>query len=320
MITSPRCISGSARTGRAASKPPVQERPADVLASRDSFSWSNYDGIGVRKTELKKGARLVERALEELGGPRIFVNRSLSSALKLLRQGGEFSTIHDKVKDPALPAEQRAEIEAYLEGRKHYEQALGTYGVGPLEGRTVYGSLGFSERLGPELWEDGVLEAARGGTEASDTHWNSGIALTGGAVTFVLKAEENERATFLPSDTYDTHGERPVAREHLPQAIWANIGSKGDSYFSSMKGSQVLLQLPAEQAVHGIKRFITSDAINRGYMEAQVRGATLDDVERIVVRRDNASVGSQTDVGTFEDALEEIKALARKRGLPVVEA
>jgi hypothetical protein len=297
-----------------------EQRPKDVVAARDTFTLTNYAPIGVKKDELSKGGALVKEALGELGEPHIFVNRSLRSALRLLQKGGEFTTIHDKPKDPKLGADSRAEIEAYLTGRRHHEQSLGTYGEGELEGRTVYGSLGFSEQIGAELWEDGILTAAKAKAEPDSTHLNAGIALTGGAVTFVLKAEENERSTFLPSDTYDTHGEKPVAEEHLPFAIWANIGTKGDSYFNSDQGSQVLLQLPKDQAIHGIKRFLTSEAINRGYMEAQVRGATLDDVERIVVRRKYADVGGVTEFGNFEESLAEVKRLAKERGIPLAEA
>lgn len=296
------------------------QRPQDVLAARDAFTPSNYVGLGVDEAEATKGAALVTEALKDLGEPHIFVNRSLRSSLGLLREGGKFSTIYDKVKDPSLSVDERDGIEFYLEGRRHHEESLGTYGVGCQEGRTVYGSLGFSEKLAPELWNDGLLNAAKEKTVPTSTHFNSGIALTEGAVTFVLKSELNEKSTFLPSDTYDRRGERPVAAEQLPFAIWANIGSKGDGYFSSAKGSQVLLDLPKDQAVHGVKSFLTSDAINRGYMEAQVRGATLDDVERIVVRRENSSNGAQTDFASFEAALAEVERLASEHGIPVQEA
>jgi hypothetical protein len=277
-----------------------------------------YWGLDISPQELKQGAALVEQALDDLGEPRIYVNRSLDSALQLLRQGGRFSTIHDKVKDPKLDPEARAEIEAYLEGRKGREVALGTLGEGELQGCTVYGSLGFSEKLGAELWQDALLRAAKSQSQPRSTHLNSGIELTAGAVTFVLKPEANQRATYLPSDTYDTRGEKPVAREHLPYAIWANIGSKGDTYFTGEDGSQALLRLPEEQAVHGVERFLTSDAINRGYMEAQVRGAYLEDVERIVLRRHSA--GGSREFSNFDEAFAEVTRLAQQWGIPCDEA
>lgn len=295
-----------------AAKPVGEDRPEDVLEARDRFTLNNYQSIGVEAQELQAGAELVKSALQELGEPHIFVNRSLSSSLELLQKGGKFTTIFDTVKDPSLSQDARDGIEFYLMGREAKERRLDTHGRGDLAGHTVYGSLGFSESLTPEVWEDGLLAPAK----PAPTHLNSGIALTEGAVTFVLKAEANERATFLPSDTYDTKKERPVAEEQLPFAVWANIGSKGDFYFNGAEGSQALLALPTEQGVDGVKRFLTSDAINRGYMEAQVRGADLGDVERIVVRHQYSGNGAQTGAGTFEEALAEVQRLAAERGIP----
>ncbi|MCA9775251.1 MAG: hypothetical protein KC800_00985 [Candidatus Eremiobacteraeota bacterium] len=294
----------------------LQERPRDVLQARDTFTIDNYQSLGVQPSELTAGARVVETALEDLGEPRIFVNRSLKSALETLREGGPFSTIFDKAKDPELSQDERDGIEFYLLGREAREKHLGTHGEDCLAGHTVYGSLGFSESLSQEMWDDQLLDPPA----ATERHLNSGISLTDGAVTFVMKPEVNARSTFLPSDTYDTKREKPVAEEHLPFAIWANIGSKGDMYFSDPRGSQVLLDLPSEQAEESVKSFLTSDAINRGYMEAQIRGATLDDVERIVVRRHSANNGSQTEFGSLEEGLLEVKRLAALRGIPCSEA
>lgn len=227
-----------------ASSNPHPRDLADVRQAEDSFVFTNYKSLGVSAGELKQGGALVKEALKELGEPQIFVNRSLSSALALLEKGGNFPTIHQTVKDPSLSKEARSEISAYLEGRTAHEKSLNTYGVGELEGCTVYGSLGFSKEISKELWQDGFLDAAKELRNARSSHLNDGIEFTAGAVTFVLKRSANKKATFLPSDTYDNYGERPVALKHLPYAVWANIGSKGDSYFKSLRGSQVLLDLP----------------------------------------------------------------------------
>jgi hypothetical protein len=298
--------------------PPVEL--SDIRQAEDSFDLNNYRGLSVDSDELKRGGALVRKALKELGPPQIYVNRSLSSALSLLEKGGNFPTIHQTIKDPSLTQEARSEISAYLEGRVLREKRLNTFGVGQLEGHTVYGSLGFSKEISKELWQDGILDAAKGFREPRSTHLNDGISLTGGAVTFVLKSSANRHATFLPSDTYDNYGEKPVALKHLPYAIWANIGSKGDGYFKSRRGSQVLLDLPTDQAVHGVKRFLTSEAINRGYMEAQVRGARLEEVERIVVRRENAWDGHFPDETSFNSAVEKLMQLAEQRGIPCEES
>lgn len=75
------------RSGSPPAKGPETEvRPEDVLAARDSFVLTNYQGIGVNMTELAKSGALVKKALAELGEPRIFVNRSLRSALKLFQR------------------------------------------------------------------------------------------------------------------------------------------------------------------------------------------------------------------------------------------
>ncbi len=290
-----------------------KDRPIDVSEAFDRFEPEQYEHLGVSLSEVQQGAALVQDAIADLGEPRIYVNRSLSDAAKLLQEGGEFSTIYDAVKDGSLPPEAREEVEAYLIGRTHKEKRLGTLGVGSLEGKTVYGSLGFSKQLSCESWDDGLLSAP--GTPAPQ-HLNAGIALTGGAVTFVLKPEVNRRATFLPSDTYDTHRELPVAREHLPYAVWANIGSKGDIYFTENDGSMAILKLPRDQSVKAVERYLTSDAINRGYMEAQVRGACLDDVERIVLRHEYASVGVEPRFRSIEEGLAEVMRLAREKGIP----
>jgi len=299
----------------AAGVSPVDEedRPVDVCEAFDRFKPDQYESLGVSLSEVQQGAALVQDAIAELGEPRVFVNRSLSDAAELLQGGGEFSTLHDAVRDDSLTPDAREEVEAYLIGRTHREKSLGTHGVGAREGKTVYGSLGFSEQLTCESWEDGLLSAP--GTP-EPRHLNAGIALTGGAVTFVLKPEINRRATFLPSDTYDTRRELPVAREHLPYAVWANIGSKGDMYFTGHDGSMAILRLPRDQSVKAVERYLTSDAINRGYMEAQVRGASLDDVERIVLRREYASAGVEPRFKSIEEGLAEVMRLAREKGIP----
>lgn len=293
------------------------QRPADVLEARDHFEARQYERLGVSPDELRKGAALVREALKDLGEPEIYVNRSLKSGLELLREGGRFSTIHDTVKDPKLSKEHREAIAAYLEGRLNLEKYLNTYGVGKDAGHTVYGSLGFAAEVTKERLGDGFLKEIR--RTKSSHHINSGISLTEGAITFVLKPECNQKSTFLSTDTYNAHGEMPVAAENLPEVIWANIGSQGDFYFNSDKGSQVILDQPHDKAVRTVKNILTSDAFDRGYMEGQVRGATREEVSRIVIRHSKASNGVNSPQ-ELEAGIAEAQQLAKKLGIPCIVA
>lgn len=281
-------------------------RPPDVEAARNAFDPSIYSAT------QKKWAGLIAEAMKQLGGPRVMVNRPAESALRLLQNGGRFTTIFDRKKT-------NADVDAYLETRLVHEQRLNTHGVGEQAGKTVYGSVEFSQTRSAAPHEDAILKSVKKGVTPKRPHLNTGIALTDGAVTFVMKQQANEQSTYLPGDTYIDWATPPRALEHLAYAVLENMLTQGDTYFDGLNGSDALFELPREQAIAGIKQYLTSEALQRDYLEAQVRAPTLDDVGYVVLRDDPNSNRPTYDGRTIDEVLADVKRAAEARGITIID-
>jgi hypothetical protein len=279
-------------------------RPSDVVAALNA-----YRPDPARRAQLA----LVQRAIDELGGPHIMVNRSADDALKLLSSGGRFSTLFDRPN----PSD---DVKAYLEGRLARERRLGTHGVGGQAGHTVYGSVEFSPLRLPELFEGGLLKAAKAKRPPTPHQLNTGISLTDGAVTFVLKQEVNPRSTFLPEDTYATRETGPRAVEHMASVVLDSMLRNADLYFDGDKAAvEKVFKLAPDTAVRTIKAYLTSGALDRFYLEAQVRAPTADDVAYVIIRNHANANRTSPDGRPLSALLDEIRSKAGARGLKVVD-
>lgn len=283
-----------------------QPRPPDVEQARTTFSPSAYTA------KQKKWAGIVAEALEQLGGARVMIKRPAEDALALLTNGGRLSTIFD-LKNPS------EEVQGYLTGRLAHEQRLGTHGVGAQAGQTVYGSVEFAARRSPELFDDAILKAAKAQKPLPRSELNTGFPLTHDAITLVMKPTVNANATFLPGDSYIATAHPPRAAEHLAYVVLDNILEQGDMYFTAERGSDVMFELPRDQAVDAVKTYLTSGAVNRNYLEAQLRAPTVEDVAYIVIRNDPQASPVAADGRTLEAMLGEIRSRAAERGIKIVE-
>jgi hypothetical protein len=280
-----------------------------VLRARQKFDRAQFGPD-------QRGIALIRRAITGSNAPRLYVNRDVDDALRLLRGGGRFSTAYDIVRDRSVARSERRRVKEYLVKRRALEQHLGTHGEGAQAGRTVYGTAEFASRRRPRLSGDGYLAAATQGSAKEQTRLNTGFfdPMGAGAVTFILKPRANRRATFLPHDTWksDSGGPRPVAVEHLPYAVlWHMQHQLGPVH------AKRLLRLPRRQAIHGIQRYLAS-ALVSPYIEGQVREAKLDDVSEIRIRRTHNGRRSDPHGAPLDVALAEVRQLARSRGIPVV--
>ena len=254
---------------------PQVARPADVLRAVAGFRPA---AEAVELRALAGGARTLNDVTTSLR-PHVVVNRPIHDAIQALEDGGRFRTAFD------IPdgAENAWRDPAYIAERRRYEQELGMHGEGEDAGRTVYGSL--------HLGDGGAAGLA--GAPASIY----------GAVAFELRPEVLARSTFTSFDSlHHVYDHSAVGGVEQLGEIIAPFVRLGD--------------VPAKglhQALTGALR--RSNLTRWEYIEAQVRGAGVEDAARIVIEP-RTRQSRADDVAQWK-ALRRVVELAEQRGIPV---
>ena len=271
--------------------------------------------LAIEKHDVVRAARAVSDALEDLRpSMRIYGNRPADDAIALLRTGGEISTIFTSGSKLRKQVRDAAQFDDYIANRKRIELQANVHGDGVLAGRTVYGTLQFADYLhGTTTFASRGAAAAEAISARRPTRGWAGA----GPVSFVYKPETLERATFLPGDLYKTRD--PIASiQHLPEVVLRNLAHShgavpqyevaGPSHADARAFARVL-RSSADTIKRHTQRHLQSATMEDHYIEAQIRGASLDDVERIVVDA-HPSVITPSN-------LRELKRLAKRRGIPI---
>lgn len=230
-------------------------------------------------------------AVEDLT-PVVVVNRRADVALDQAAAGADrpFTNIHDGPRDDV-----KTELRHLW--RATNERVRGTYGEGRDAGHTVYGSVRFVEQADARDGAEAVLAALR---EQGDV----GVRAYG-PVSFVLDEETmHERATFAADDTGIT-----TAAARPPEDIARVVAERIARNEPDDPGPTVdeLLALPHAAATDAVRGWLLSDDVggSTGYMEAQVRRMTNDDVAGIFVETGDPSAvehRSGVDPGTAPSA------------------
>jgi len=245
---------------------------------------------------------IAEQAVDGLA-PVVVVNRRVDTALEQVAAPADrpFTNIHD-VRDAGTRTQLR---QAW---RETNERIRGTFGEGRDAGHTVYGSVRFVEEADARRGADAVLDALQ---EQGDV----GVRAYG-PVSFVLDDEAmHERATFAADDTGVT-----LATVRPPEDIARVVAERIARNEPDDAGPTVeeLLALPHGAATDAVRGWLLSDAVggSSGYMEAQVRRMTNDDVAAAfvdtsdptsVTRREGVDPGAAPDADAADaiaDALD----------------
>lgn len=303
-------------------------RPADVVEAARST-----ERLASRVVPGGDSDRFLGLVREALAGlePRIHSTRDARDAIHLLRQGGRLRNVYDYA---TLTAAQRRMLQTPVKdaiaGRALLELDYGFFGTGT----TVYGTVRFAPVEHLPMLDHGGAIRRRALTLAAGP---SGY----GDVTVVLKPGVMQRATFLPGDSGISHGYRPQAVERLDEVVAERAmtnygldraplpgGGSTDNVFGRFVSDTELrssfrqyLTLPRDRAVAALREHLTSTALRRNYIEAQVRWATIDDIEALHIRRPQLTPTALPErvewVANQRRLQDELAAEARRRGIDV---
>lgn len=302
-------------------------RPADVLALAGAARPAINAGV-LSVDDARLAASLVLEAMT-ISPPRIQTNTTARRAVELLVGGGRLGNAYDKLRTGGGNWDELGVgFRNGVSSRIQNERAMGVFGTGT----TVYGSVTFDDVM------HRAMRTHNGTVRRPEQQLNTG-ATSYGDVSLVLKPRALHNATFLAADTAVLGGVRPVrpveqlddvATEWLVDHFQLGTSPAGrpTTYDTVFEGAEIspakiaddfrsILKLPRAKAVEAIREHLTSRASVDGYMEAQVRIATADDVASInMLRRDPAyiPVEHRAAYQTEQDA---VIAAAKQRGIPV---
>ncbi|MCW2925371.1 MAG: hypothetical protein JWM98_2775 [Thermoleophilia bacterium] len=300
-------------------------RPADVaaLAAHPPLPWRGVLSVD----DARLATALVHEAISGLE-PRIQVNMSARRATDILRDGGRIGNVYDLVRESPRPwGEAGIHMQHGLPTRVANEREMGVFGTGT----TVYGALTFSDVMHrPMRSHAGIVRLA-------ERELNTG-ALTYGEASVVLGQRALDNASFLPADTGVLGGVRPVrAREQLADVVTERLienfglgsepagrGATSATFLDAdVRPSELandfrsILRMPRERAVTALREHLTSRAMVDGYIEAQVRIATADDIRAVHVRPRPANQLSTAQAATQRADGAELATVGAARGVPV---
>ncbi len=257
-------------------------RPADVLAAGKAYALAGPNLEGLPLADAQRGQQLVHEAVSQLPDPKIQVNRCFDNALSILKTDAPMPTMFD------LPENKRPYD---YNQRKRTEDRFGLFGEGVDAGHTVYGSVQFADTL-----------------PAKKPRLNTGVDYYG-PVSLVLKPEAWARATVMPGDSYefDYVDQQPGAVENL-----ADVAAERMYRTGNLGGGM----RDAKTSVALLKSALTSSGLtgNEGMIEAQIRGASRDDIAEIRIKRnpfDEAGLPQQ------DRLIRQVRYHAGKLGIPV---
>ncbi|HAM36982.1 MAG TPA: hypothetical protein DEB40_07115 [Elusimicrobia bacterium] len=309
--------------GENAGRPRAALAPAAVHVElgRD-YEFPDLSQFAISVELAKAGVEALRDLFARDGLPRILVNRNADDAVRVLERG-YFGTLHTLTADrPDLPPEILEQLQAAVALRRSYEEWHGTYGEGPAAGRTVYGSVRFGDRVGSERFMEDVIQGMRSRVPRS-TKPAQGFYLSGGAVTFVMKPAALMNATFLGGDSFMKKiARKPGGIRHLPEVTMTALAriASGQGEEAALRS---ILRMPAEARREALRRVLASDIFQIDYVEAQIRNPSADDIDCIVIKNDvqDWPAGYLPDprAGGHAQALEKVRELAKRRGIPLME-
>jgi hypothetical protein len=293
----------------------AQAVPPDAV---DGYTLPDLSRFSIPAETARTGAEALRDLLAREGLPRVLVNRNADDALRVL-QRGDFGTLHTIESDrPDLPPEVLESFKVAAARRRAIEERRGTFGEGEAAGRTVYGSVHLSERVGSERFLRDILEGLS--ERERPTKPAQGFYLSGGAVTFVMKPSALAKATFLGGDSFLKNDWEPVGIRRLPEVIMTAL-ARIASGMGEADQLQALLAMPADARREALRRALDSDIFQIDYVEAQIRRPSVDDIDHIVIKSDvqDWPPGYLPDprAGGHAQALKEVRDLAKRRGIPV---
>ncbi len=269
----------------------------------------DFGSLGVR--DAVRARELVSAATASMEQPFIIVNRSIEGVDLLFERGREFPTSFDVGS---------ARVAEYMSERLEHELRHGTHGSGPSAGRTVYGAVHFTH------WLDEPNAAGE------LVRRNTG-QLRYGEVGLELRPEAWRRATVLPNDSFyvdatpgtieqldDVVLERLLRNYHLVRDS-AGASSPFDETASVLQDRFLtLVRGDAQVAVDQLQAQLRAPSTGRHYVEAQVRGVTLDDVVRVTLDVDPGHAPRWRPPAERDTALrnvDRIVELVEAQGLPI---
>jgi hypothetical protein len=299
-------------------------RPADVaaIAAVRPPVWRGT----LSAKEAEHAQSLVREALKDLD-VRVHTNVQSSYAATALRRGGRLGNLYDLVE---VPVAERPPLVASLEHavslRATAELTHGFYGTGT----TVYGTVHFSDVTHtPQIDHRKTLRYRGRELDVG--------AMRYGDASIVLGERAVRNATFLPADTGQLAGRRPLrAKEHLADVVFEwlvdnfQLGTPQEAARTTStvfggdrspraiaRDFRAILAMPRPKAVAAIREHLTSAAINDNYIEAQVRIATVDDIRAIHLVEVDPSYIPPEERARFQAALDALRNEAKARSIPL---
>lgn len=246
-------------------------------------------------------------AREALGplDPVVVVNRRVDSAFRLLEGGRDagFDTIHTAPPPGPVGIARRA-------ARFMTEHLHDTRGSGADAGRTVFGSTRFVGAEDTAAGAAGVLAALQRQGAVGVTEY--------GPVSFVVDGgATSHRTTFAAEDTA-LSWHRVGHGSQLPEIVAERLTlATADS-----PPVAELLSAPAAIAAARVRDWLLSDSLARedGYIEAQVRGLRIAEVDAMHVSQDAPGADDglpMIDPGTAPDPVATARLLEQGRSLGI---
>jgi hypothetical protein len=293
----------------APSRTPTASAPlADVTRASERYAPS-FGSLAPR--DAARAQQLVARAMQGLQ-PRVLVNRGVEDAIAFLTRDAPMSTSFDLDK----PGD--AAWGAYMLERRTVEDRHGIHGEGEHAGRTVYGSLQLSDNVHPI-------------GDTSHEHLNAG-ATRYGEVSLVVRPDvARDRATYIANDSFYADAKVGAAQQ-LPDIVLERVlrnfkvareRSGESSPWPDVPAPQLrarfdeILDLPDDQAVARLREHLTSDALTRTYVEAQIRTLRPDDIAEVRVDLDPAQRPGFDQTTSPSDRLADLRAAADALGIPL---
>jgi hypothetical protein len=250
-----------------------------------------------------------------------------TEAVRLLSTGARFRNVYDMID---APEEQRpqlvTDLASAVDTRVFHEQARGFFGTGT----TVYGTVHFGDEV-----HTSQIDHTRP-LRYDDRRLDTGATMYGDA-SVILGERALRNSSFLPRDTGMTALDHPLrAVEQLDDLVVeylvrnfelaraAQPGETTDTAFPGFRSPaeiasnfRAILGMPNEQAVASLREHLTSDAINKFYIEAQIRVADGADIVAVHMQRPSIADMDAKTVAAARATQDQLGPLGEQRGVTV---